>query len=103
MLATNPLDGLRLPREKNVRRPVATADRYAQTLAKTEAIDPTGRLACMLALARTTGRRVNAICQLRRIDVLLQREEIVATLAAAGQDEALVLHMPHGALRWRAE
>ncbi len=103
LLALNPLEGIKLPHEKNVRRPVASIDRYTKTLTKADQVDPTGRLACMLALARYTGRRVNAICQLRRSDVLLQREDVVAALALAGQDEALATHTPHGALRWRAE
>jgi hypothetical protein len=29
--------------------------------------------------------------------------EIAAALAAAGQDDGLVQHMPHRAIRWRAE
>jgi integrase len=86
-----------------VRRPVASAARYAKTLARADQVDPTGRLACLLALARTTGRRVNAMCQLRRSDVMLQAEETAAALAVAGQDDGLVQHMPHGAIRWRAE
>ena len=57
----------------------------------------------MLALARYTGRHENAICQLKASDVLLTRDQVLHTLAAAGLDERLADHMPHGAVRWRPE
>jgi integrase len=94
--------GLSLPREKNVRRPVATAERYRLTMAEAHTVDPSGRLAGTLALARYTGRRINAICQLRTPDLLLSREAVERSLAATGQDPALVRFMPNGAILWRA-
>jgi integrase len=103
LLSGDPLEGVRLPQEKNVRRPVASHDRYEATLAACPAVDPSSRLACMLALARHTGRRPNAICQLRGSDVYLSPEAVRRVLAEAGFDERQADHMPHGAIRWRAE
>jgi hypothetical protein len=54
LLGTNPMRGLTLPRERNIRRPVASEERYRLTLAKSDEADPTGRLTCLLALARHT-------------------------------------------------
>src|SRR5688500_4504421 len=102
LLSANPMRGLSLPRERNVRRPVASEDRYRRTLAKCDVADRSGRLACVLALARYTGRRISAICQLRASDVLLSPEAVTRALAALGQDPTLARHMPHGAVRWRA-
>jgi integrase len=102
ILRSNPFDGLALVREKNVRRPVASEDRYKRTLVVADTIDRRGRLTCMLALARYTGRRVNAICQLRASDVALSRDAVLRMLAGSGQDERLADHMPHGAIRWAA-
>lgn len=103
LLDVNPLHDCQWPREKNVRRPIASHDRYLKTLAKVGEVDPTGRLRLILALARYTGRRESAILHLRASDVLLSRERIVAALSAAGMDERLTDHMPHGAIRWSAE
>lgn len=103
LLASNPLDGVRLPQERNVRRPIASEDRYRRTIAVSDAVDPTGGLRCMLALARYAGRRVNAICSLVASDVLLSRDAVLRALAAGGRDEREADHMPHGAIRWRAE
>lgn len=102
LLAANPLDGVRLLQEKNPRRPVASEERYRRTLEHADKADPRGRLACLLALARFTGRRINAICQLRASDVLLSREAVLRALAAGGQDERQADYMPQGAIRWRA-
>ena len=103
LLGADPLDGVKLPQEKNPKRPVASEERFRKTMAKADVADPRGRLRGMLTLARYTGRRINAICQLRAADVLLTREAVLRGLAAAGQDARLVEHMPHGAIRWRAE
>jgi integrase len=67
------------------------------------AVDATGRLAWMLVIARYTGRRLNAICQLRGSDVFLSQEAVRRAVASGGQDERQADYMPHGALRWRAE
>lgn len=103
LMTLNPFDGLVLPRERNVRRPVASPERYARTLAQAETVDPTGRFACLLVLARETGRRINALCQLRANDVHLTSDAVRRALAAQGEDEARAPHMPHGAVRFRAE
>jgi integrase len=95
--------GCARPQERNPRRPVASEERFQRTLAQCDAVDPSGRLRCMLALARYTGRRENAICHLRASDVLLTRDAVLGALAALGLDERLADHMPHGAIRWRPE
>jgi len=102
LLLASPLDGIKLPSERNVRRPIASEDRYRRTQAKAAAVDPTGRLACLLALARYTGRRINAICQLRAADVLLSGDAIERALAATGRDVRESAYMPHGAILWQS-
>ena len=103
LLAENPLHGLTWPEEVNPRRPVASEARFRKTMEHADAADPAGRLRCMLALARYTGRRENAICQLRASDVLLTRDQVLRALAACGFDEAMADHMPHGAIYWRPD
>ena len=103
LLAENPLHDVEWPREKNPRRPVASHQRYQATLAHVDAVDPAGRLRCILALARYTGRRESAICGLRASDVLLSPERHRAALAASGGDERDADHADQGAIRWTAE
>jgi integrase len=103
LLTVNPLEGVALPQERNVRRPIASEARYRRTVAVADQVEPTGRLRCLLALARYTGRRINALCQLRAADVLLSREAVERALAAAGMDERQAEYMPHGAVRWASE
>lgn len=103
LLDRNPLHDCTWPKEKNVRRPIASQDRFTLTLAKTDEVDHQGRLRLMLALARYTGRRESAIIHLRASDVMLSKDRISAALANAGMDERLAEHMPHGAIRWSAE
>lgn len=100
LLTANPLHDCELPVEKNKRRPIASERRYSATQDHTDAVDPAGRLRCILALARHTGRRESAICGLRAADVLLTTDRIVAVLAAEGLDERPAEHMPNGAIRW---
>jgi integrase len=100
LLSANPLHDCTVPVEKAKRRPVASHARYTATQEHTDAVDSTGRLRCILALARYTGRRASAICQLRASDVLLSTERVRGTLAAEGMDERRADHMPHGAIRW---
>jgi len=99
-LPVNPLEGLTWPREKNPRKPVASHERYTRTQEHTDAVDPEGRLRCILALARLTGRRESAICGLRASDVLRDDAAVARELAGAGMDERIAGHMPHGAIRW---
>jgi integrase len=84
LLDRNPLQGVSLPREKNPRRPVATDERYFDTLGtashvlmKVSWFDKPrtlrSHLSELLQLANETGRRISAIRQLRRSDVLLDR------------------------------
>ncbi|HEY4306544.1 MAG TPA: hypothetical protein VGM82_18860 [Gemmatimonadaceae bacterium] len=103
LLTSNPLHDCKWPKEQNVRRPVASHDRYERTLAEASAIDATGRLALVLTLARYTARRIDAILQLSASDFLLSTERIRAALANAGQNEQLADAMTHGAIRWRME
>lgn len=103
LLAENPLTGIDWPREKNPRRPVASHQRYTATMEHAAEVDPEGRLGCILALARHTGRRESAICAIRASDLLLSEARIRNALAEAGMDEGMAKHMPHGAIRWAAE
>ena len=103
LLTHNPLHDCEWPKEKNVRRPIASPERYTRTLEHADAVDPQGRIRCILALARHTGRRVSAIVKLRASDMLLTTDRIRVALAAASMDAGLADHMPHGAVRWSAE
>ena len=103
LVDANPLAVLKRPKPKNVRRPVASHERYVETLKQADTVDPDCRLACMLALARYTGHRENAICRLRANDFLRTKEEVRAALGALGFDERQADYYPHGGLRWRAE
>ena len=102
LLSENPLHDVTWPREKNPRRPVASHQRFLATMQHVDAVDSEGRLRAILALARWTGRRESAICGLLASDILLSPERIRDALAAAGMDEGLGQHMPHGAIRWPA-
>ncbi len=82
LLSFNPLRGVRLPVEKNPKRPVETYDRYLKLMEVAEEVDP--RLPLALALAEATGRRIGAILKLRIEDLDLDR-------------------LPYGWLRFRAE
>lgn len=103
LIPSNPLEDVRRPHEKNPRRPIASHDRFVRTLAKADEVDPEGRLRCMLALARFTGRRESSICQLTANDVLRTPEAVRAVLASMGLDESAAEHYPRGGIRWRAE
>ena len=103
LVESNPLATLKRPKPKNVRRPVASHDRYVRTLLHADTVDPDGRLACMLTLARYTGRREGAICQLKANDFLRTKEEVRAALGALGFDERQADFYPHGGLHWRKE
>lgn len=103
LLDRNPLHDCKWPKEKNVRRPIASHERYELTVSKANEVDETGRLRLILALARYTGRRESAIIHLRASDILLSEDRIRAALAVAGMDERLAKHMPHGAIHWSAD
>lgn len=103
LLRENPLDECTWPHEKNPLRKRATTERFAATLEQAGAVDPRGRLAAMLVIARYTARRVNAICQLRASDLLFSRDRILAALTHSAEGVELADHAPHGAIRWAAE
>jgi integrase len=103
LLAVNPLHGATLPREKNIKRPIATEDRYRALLAVADRAEPTGRFRLLLSLARLTGRRVNALCSLHASDVLLAREQVTIAIADIGAPLEWADKWPYGALRFRGE
>lgn len=102
LLAGDPMAGVVIPAEKNAKRPIANEARYRALLAVADDVEPTGRFRCVLALARHTGRRIRAICELRRSDALLTREAMRAALAAYAMDLAHADAWPQGAIRWGA-
>jgi len=55
---------------------------------------PEGRLRYILTLARHTGRRENAICQLLASDVLRSQDDVEAVLSALGLDERQAQYFP---------
>ncbi len=103
LIPENPLHDVTRPSEKNVRRPVASHDRFLATLSYTDEVDPLGRLRCALSLARYTGHRESGILGLRASDFLRDPKAIRAALAALGMNEEEAKYMPRGALLWRAE
>lgn len=86
LLDQNPLAGIKRPRDKNPKRPVATWERYQATRkavqelavnAKSDAIRRKWlNLELALTLAEATGRRLGAIRQLKWDDVDLKRSTI---------------------------
>lgn len=101
LLGFNPVRGLEQPKEENPARPLATEHRYRALLGTADEADPDGRLRCLLVLAWETGRRISSLLQLRRNDILLDRDALRSALAEEGQDESLADHWPR-AIRWRA-
>lgn len=79
---------------------MATETRYRALLTVADEVEPTGRFRCVLTLARTTGRRINAICSLTRSDMLLSIEEMRRSLAACGMDLAHADAWPNSAILW---
>lgn len=100
LISGDPMAGIVVPSEKNAKRPVATVDRYNALAAVADRVEPTGRFRCVLAIARTTGRRIAAICALKRSEVLLTMAQVRRALAAAGMDLSHADHWPHGAIMW---
>ncbi len=79
LLDSNPLKGLRVPREKNPTRVVLTEEEYQALLRVSRQVD--WRFHVALVLAHETGHRIGAIRKLRWSDI----------------------DMRAGAIRWRAE
>ena len=103
LLQDNPLRDVEWATEQNVRRPIASHERYTKTLEHVDAVDPEGRLRCIVTLARHAGRRENAICQLQASDILRTKNDVGAVLSALGLDERQAQYFPHGGIQWRAE
>ena len=57
----------------------------------------------MLNLARYTGHRTNAICNLMVTDLLRTPDAVREAIAAMGHDESRAEYYPYGGLRWRGE
>lgn len=98
LMRENPCRGYEAPKELNPRRPVASHDRFEKVRSvsdrHTMEIRKDGRripvrsyLSELLDIVQGTGRRINAVCQLRFDDLRLARTRTA----------------PHGAIRWRAE
>ena len=83
LLASNPLQRVRLPREEP-RRPWATAERYEALQAVADQLPPA--FPCVLDLAWATGHRIGAILRLRWRDVSFESTR----------------ECPNGAIRWYA-
>ncbi len=79
LLQENPLTGVKLPREKNPKRPVMHHDEYLKLLEVAHQINPLLKLA--LVVAEGTGRRISACRNLLWEDIDFQ----------------------NGTIRWRAE
>ena len=103
LLQDNRLHDVEWATEQNIRRPIASHGRYTKTLEHVDAVDPEGRLRCILTLARHTGRRENAICQLQASDILRTENDVGAVLSALGLDERQAQYFPHGGIQWRAD
>lgn len=111
MAGVHPMDRVDMPDrtpDSRVSRPLADQERYEATLEFADQIGKTeqhlGRqvLPMLLALARHTGRRLQALRCLHRRDVCLDRAAIESALrrdqAPVGRAQA----WPHGAIHWRA-
>ena len=103
-LETNPVRDTYRPTydRSERRRPRMTRERYDKLMGVADEIDPEGRLRCMFVLAWETGRRINALRNLRVSDYLADPDAIRAALAEAGHDEGPADRWP-AAIRWRAE
>ena len=86
LLDRNPLEGIRRPREKNPRRPVATWERFQATRAAMARLAGSSskeiernrwiKVELALVLAEATGRRLGSIRQLRWEDIDLDHAQI---------------------------
>lgn len=102
LLSLDPLVGISLPVEKNMKRPIATEERYQALLTVAGAADSKGRFRTVLVLARHTGRRINAIVNLKTSDVLRSKDHMLGALGGAGMDLKFADAWPNGAIRWPA-
>lgn len=72
VLVSNPLKGYKLPRNRTVRRPVASYDRYLALMKVADQVDAQGLFGGLLTLVESTGRRISSLCSLRACDVDLK-------------------------------
>lgn len=82
LMRENALRGYAIAKERNPRRPVATADRYEATRRQADQVHP--MLGAILDVVNGTGRRVSAVLQLRYQDLRLDVK-------------------PFGAIRWPSD
>jgi len=64
LLAENPIKGYQRPKNRNVKRPVATYDRYLKLRAKCDEADPQQLFGPFMDLIEALGWRVTAVCEL---------------------------------------
>ena len=102
LLAHNPVRDVILPQERNVKRPVASRERFERLLGVSDQVDNRGQFRANLVVAWHTGRRIGAIVHLKASDLLLSPGRVRQALAASGRDESDADEWPH-AIRWRAE
>ena len=103
-LERNPLEGIRRPREKNPRRPVATWERFKATRAAMVRLQREGRtdaervrwlkIELALVFAEATGRRLSSIRQLRWEDVNLERGQITWRAEADKKGRQSIVPIP---------
>ena len=97
LIRSDPSDGLPLPKDINVRRPVASEDRYVAVRAVSDQIlMEVGRgktahkersyLSELLTIINGTARRISAVCQLKHEDLRLEKTS----------------SCPFGGIRWPA-
>lgn len=75
LLAINPVRGYVSPRNKNVKRPIASYDRFLAIRAHADAVDPQHLFGSLLDLLEALGWRVTAVCELRASDVDLRAKD----------------------------
>jgi len=74
LVRENPLAGVKLPKEQNPRRPIASREDFDALMAVADGVHRL--LPAALVLAEATGRRISAIRQLQWADVSLERGSI---------------------------
>jgi integrase len=104
LLDQNPLAGLKKPREKNPRRPVATWERFRATLAAIQLLTDEStteakrrkwlKLKMALVLAEATGRRLGSIRQLEWSDIDFDSESIHWRASTDKKGKAWRIPMP---------
>lgn len=69
LLASNPVAGFEAPRNRTVKRPVATYDRFLSIVEHANGVDPQRLFGAFMELIEGLGWRVSAVCSLRARDV----------------------------------